>query len=322
MKAVLQYRATAGFRRLLDATAPDWLTVVVVDEDDEETFATEMRDAAVLLHVLKPVTATVIAASPELQLVQKIGIGVNTIDLEAAAAHGVGVANMPGTNTAAVAESALALMLAVLRRVVTLDGETRAGRGWHLADDVVDRMGEIGGRTVGLVGFGAVGPHLAPALRALGANVLYTATAPKEHIPEEVAEWRDLPDLLAESDIVSLHVPHTAETERLLDREAIASMKPGAVLVNTARGGLVDEPALIDALRSGQLRGAGLDVFALEPVDPSNPLLALDNVVLTPHFAWLTPETLQRSMGVAFENCRRVRDDEPLMHEVVPRARG
>ncbi|MBI2705512.1 MAG: hydroxyacid dehydrogenase [Actinobacteria bacterium] len=322
MKAVLQYRATAGFRQFISATAPDWLSVAIIDEDDRETFAREMTDTAVLLHVLEPVTAEVIAAAPRLQLIQKLGVGVNTIDLDAARAHGVGVANMPGTNTAAVAEHTLALMLAVLRRVVSVDAATRAGRGWRLSDEVVDTMGEIGGKTVGLVGFGAVGQHLAHVLRALGATVLYTATAPKDHVPAELAEWRDLPDLLAGSDIVSLHAPLTTATQQLLDAAAIMSMKRGAVLVNTARGGLVDEAALVDALRSRQLRGAGLDVFTQEPVDPANPLLTLDNVVVAPHLAWLTPETLHRSMGVAFENCRRVRDREPLLHEVVPRDGG
>lgn len=317
MKAVLQYRATQGFRRLLDTSAPDWLEVVVVDEEDADSFASEMQDAAILLHVLKPVTAAVIASSPRLRLIQKIGIGVNTIDLDAAREHGVAVANMPGTNTSAVAEATLGLLLAVLRRVVAVDAATREGRGWHLSDDVVDCMGEIRGRTVGLVGFGAVGRSLAPVLGALGARVLYTATARKPDVAPAFAEWRDLPDLMAESDVVSLHLPLTAETERMIDARALASMKPGAVIVNTARGRLVDQEALVASLRSGRLRGAGLDVFDEEPVDRRDPLLELDNVVLAPHLAWLTPETLERSMRVAFENCRRVREGEPLLHEVV-----
>lgn len=320
MKAVLQYRATPGFADQLRREAPDWLQVVIVDEDDRATFAREMLDAHVLLHVLEPVTAEVLAAAPALALVQKIGVGVNTIDLDAARAHGIGVANMPGTNTQAVAEATLALMLAALRRVVTLDQRTRAGQGWNVEADVVDAFGELGGRTIGLVGFGAVGQRLAPILDALGATVRYTATRPK---PEAagVATWRTLPELLAESDIVSLHLPLTAHTEALIDADALATMKPGAVLVNTARGGLLDESAVVDALRSGRLRAAGLDVFRSEPVEPDNPLLALPNVVLTPHLAWHTPETLDRSLGVAFENCRRVRDDEPLQHEIVPRVR-
>jgi phosphoglycerate dehydrogenase-like enzyme len=318
MKAVLQYRASAGFRRRLDEQRPEWLDVVVVDETDKETFTAAMADADVLLHVLEPVTAEVIEAAPRLKLIQKIGVGVNTIDLDAARARGVGVANMPGTNTAAVAELALALMLACLRRVVTIDGETRAGRGWSLDLDLIDGLGEIAGRTVGLVGFGAIGRRLARVLRALDANVLYTATGPKDDRDSEGARFVSWPHLLAEADIVSLHVPLVPETERMIDAAALASMRDGAILVNTARGGLVDEPALVHALTAGKLRAAGLDVFTQEPVDPDNPLLALPNVVVSPHLGWLTPETLDRSMGVAFENCRRVRDGEPLLNEVVP----
>lgn len=321
MKAVLQYRATPGFTAQLLDEAPDWLEIVIVDEDHRDTFAREMLDTQVLLHVLEPVTADAIAGAPELALIQKIGVGVNTIDLDAARAHGVGVANMPGTNTQAVAEATLGLMLAALGRILTLDHRTRAGLGWNIEADVVDSFGEIGGRTVGLVGFGAVGQRLAPVLQALGATVLYTATRPK---PEAagVATWRTLPDLLAQSDIVSLHLPLTEHTDRLIDADALATMKPGAVLVNTARGGLLDETAVVDALRSGHLRAAGLDVFRSEPIEPDNPLLALDNVVVTPHLAWHTPETLERSLGVAFENCRRIRDGEPLLHEIVPHRRS
>ena len=126
-----------------------------------------------------------------------------------------------------------------------------------------------------------------------------------------------LGDLLSESDIVSLHLPLTAETENLLDADALASMKAGAILINTARGGLVDEAALIDALTAGHLRAAGLDVVTVEPAPTGNPLFEMENVVVMPHIAWLTPETLDRSLGIAFENCRRIRDDEELLHRVV-----
>lgn len=319
MKAVLQYRASPLFVERLHALAPPWLRVVVVDETDEEAFAREMCDAHALLHVLEPVTRPVLAAAPELRLVQKLGVGVNTIDLVAATELGIGVANMPGTNTQAVAELTLTLMLAALRRVPTIDASTRAGEGWKLDPRVLDACGELGGRTVGLVGYGAVARRLAPVLAALGAKVLYHA---RREIPDAVGERRSLDALFAESDVVSLHVPLTSETEKLVDARRLAAMKAGAVLVNTARGGLVDEPALIEALRSGRLRAAGLDVFAEEPIAAGNPLLSLPNVVVMPHVAWLTPETLERSLGIAYENCRRVRRGEALLHEVRPPRRG
>ena len=309
MRAVLHHDASPGFRDRIARTAPDWLDVSVVSE--AERLAREMADAQVLLHVLERVTAGMIRAAPGLRLIQKIGVGVNTIDLDAASRHGVAVCNMPGTNSRAVAEMALALMLAALRKVARLDRLTRESQP---PDPLAfDRVGEIAGRAVGLVGYGEVARLLAPVLAAMGARVLYTATARR---PEAGAEWRDLPALLRESDIVSLHLPLTPATEGMIDAAAIGCMKPGATLINTARGGLVDEGALIDALASGHLMAAGLDVTAVEPVPADSPLLALPNVVLTPHAAWLTPETLDRSLHVAFENCRRIRDAEDLLHRV------
>jgi len=254
------------------------------------------------------------AAAPRLRLIQKIGVGVNTIDLDAARARRIAVCNLPGTNSRAVAELTLALMLSALRRIPVYDRATREGRGWSLEPGIQDRVGELGGRTVGLVGYGAVPRLLAPVLEALGSHVVYTASAPKQ---DAIGEWHTLPSLLAESDVVSLHLPLTAETERLLDAAAIGTMKPGAVLVNTARGGLVDESALVEALRSGRLGAAGLDVFPHEPVAPGKDLLALDNVVVTPHVAWLTPETFERSFALAAENSRRLAGGEPLLNRVV-----
>ena len=166
------------------------------------------------------------------------------------------------------------------------------------------------------MGYGAVPRALAPLLRALGARVLYTAREPKPEA-DSFAEWRELPALLDESDIVSLHVPLTPETENLIHAAAIARMKAGTILINTARGGLVDEAALIAALQDGRLQAAGLDVFATEPVPPGNALLHLDNVVLTPHVAWLTLETIDRSLEVALDNCRRLAAGEPLRFQVV-----
>lgn len=312
---VLHYRASPGFRTRLAALAPEWLRVRMVDEGDGERLRHELGDADVLWHVLEPVTAAVLAAAPRLRLVQKIGVGVNTIDLDAARAAGIGVANLPGTNTQAVVEMTLGLMLAALRRLPALDAATRAGRGWTLDRSLFDAVGEIGGRTVGLVGWGAVARRLAPVLVALGAKVIYTARRPAA---EAIAAWCSLDELLAAADIVSLHVPLTPETAGMLDAAAIARMKPGAVLVNTGRGGLVDEAALAAALRAGRLRAVALDVFADEPVAAGHPLLAEESVVVAPHVAWLTPETLERSFTLAIENCRRLRAGEPLLHVVVP----
>lgn len=314
MKAVLHYRATPGFRAAISALENDWLRIAVVDETDKQPFAREMRDADVLLHVLERVTASVIAQAPRLALIQKLGVGVDTIDLDAARARGIAVCNMPGANTRAVAELTLLLMLATLRRLTDLDGQTRNGKGWALDSELLDSLGELGGRTVGLVGFGAVGKCLTPMLHGIGAAVIYTS---RREAAETAATFVALPDLLRSADVVSLHVPLTTETAGMIDERAIASMRPGAVLVNTARGGLVDHDALFRALADRRLRGAGLDVFEAEPVNAAHPILQLPHVVVTPHVAWFTAETLSRGLAVFAENCRRLRDGEPLLNRVV-----
>ncbi len=312
MNIVLHYRASPGFREQLAAVLPKGWALSIIDETDDAAFAAAMRTADVLLHVLRPVRAADIEAAPHLKLIQKIGVGVNTIDLDAARKAGVAVCNMPGTNTQAVAELALMLMLATLRRVTYFDPLMRRGAGWRPDTVAFDRSGEIAGRTVGFVGYGAVPQRLSPVLEALGATLIYNARSPKEGVS---ARFVGLDELFATADIVSLHCPATPETIGMISRDALSRMKKGAVLINTARGELVDEAALVDALNSGALRGAGLDVFCNEPVE-EHPLFGLANVVVTPHIAWLTPETLARSVTVAFENCRRISAGETVLHKV------
>jgi phosphoglycerate dehydrogenase-like enzyme len=312
MKAVLQYRASPGFCARLAAL--EGVDVTVVPETEKAAFAQAMGAAEVLLHALEPVTDAVMAGAPHLRLIQKIGVGVNTIDLEAAARRGIAVCNMPGTNTQAVAEMTLLLMLAVLRRVTTLDALTRAGQGWAPPLAMVDALGELGGRVVGLVGFGAVARRLVPMLQGFGAQIVYAARQP--HADAGIA-FLPLPALLPRADILSLHLPLAPDTAGIIDARALAAMKRGSILVNTARGGLVDAAALHAALVSGPLAAAGLDVFDQEPVPPSHPLLALPNVVVTPHLSWLTAETLDRSLDIIVENCRRLGAGAALLHRVV-----
>lgn len=304
---VLHARPSPGFRDAVDAVFGPG---VVVHVDEAAPLGAVAPDITALLHVLTPVTPDFIASAPKLKLIQKLGVGVNTIALDAAQGHGVAVCNMPGTNSQAVAEMALSLMMAVLRRTCFFDGRTRAGEGWSADPAELDSVGEVAGRTVGLVGFGHSAQLLAPVLAALGARVVYTARSRRD----APYDYWPLERIVAEADIVSLHMPLTDETRGAVDPLA---MKKGAVLVNTARGELVDAARLVEALASGHLRGAGLDVFDREPVAPGDPLLALPNVVLAPHIAWLTPETLVRSLSVAHENIRRLGAGEALLHRVV-----
>lgn len=313
MKVLLHYTPGPAWQRELASVDGHGLQINCCDETDDARFYRLLPEAQVVWHLLRPLSADDLARATSLRLIQKIGVGVNTIDLEAAKARDIRVCNMPGTNSRAVAEMTLLLMLACLRRLPFLDRATREGRGWKLDSSMQDSYGELSGKTVGLMGFGAVAQMLAPILQSMGARVIYTDLKRNLNFMDA---FRELPDLLGEADIVSLHVPLTSTTGNLIDRQRLAMMRPGAILINTARGGLVEQAALLEALKSGRLRAAGLDVFATEPVPSDEALLQLDNVVVAPHLAWLTTGTLDRSLKVAVENCRRLQAGEALLHRV------
>jgi phosphoglycerate dehydrogenase-like enzyme len=299
--------------KVLEFVAPeaDWLDVHYCAEDDDDTFYRELPQAEVIWHVLRPLSGTDLEQATRCRLVHKLGAGVNTIDVETASRRGIAVANMPGANAASVAEGALLLMLAALRRLPELDRATRAGRGWPSDPSLGETVRDIGGATVGLIGYGNIAKRVETIVAAMGADVVHTSTGDDGH-----PGWRSLPDLLAASDIVSLHLPLTAQTSNLLDAAALALMRPSAVIVNTSRGPIIDEKALVDALRGGRLAAAGLDVFAVEPVAADNPLLSLDNVVLTPHVSWYTADTMRRYLTEAVDNCLRIRDGRDLRNVV------
>ncbi|MGB0961142.1 MAG: NAD(P)-dependent oxidoreductase [Mycobacterium sp.] len=302
--------------RVREFLAPhkDWLDVRYCAENDDDTFYRELPDAEVIWHVLRPISGDDLAKARRLRLVHKLGAGINTIDVDAATAGDIAVANMPGANAASVAEGAVLLILAALRRLPTLDRATRAGQGWPSDPTLGETVRDVGGCTVGLIGYGDIAKRVERIVVAMGTpptEVLHTSTR-----DDGRPGWRTLADLLAASDIVSLHLPLTDGTVGLLDRDALSRMKPGAVLVNTSRGPIVDEDALVDALRARQLAAAGLDVFAVEPVPAGNPLLGLDNVVLTPHVTWYTADTMRRYLELAVDNCARLRDGRDLSNLV------
>lgn len=231
---------------------------------------------------------------PNLKIVANYGVGYDTVEVEACAARGVAVTNTPGVLTAATAELAFALLLAVRRRIVAGDRAVREGRwrgGW--ADpDFLGR--DVGGSTLGIVGYGRIGRAVSHLAAAFGMGVLYHSRR------REDEGWRSLDQLLSEADAVSLHVPLTPETRGMLDAERLALLRDGACLVNTARGQIVDEDALVRELVSGRIE-AGLDVFAHEPEVPRE-LLGLPNVVLTPHIGSATAETREAMTRVLVDN--------------------
>jgi phosphoglycerate dehydrogenase-like enzyme len=298
---------------VLDMVAPeaDWLDIRWCHEDDDQTLIDAMPWADAVWHVLRPLSGADLRRSTRLRLVHKLGAGVNTIDSEAATELGIAVANMPGANAPAAAEGTVLLILAAMRRLLELDRATRAGKGWPTDATLGETVRDIGSCTVGLVGYGNIARRVELIAAAMGARVLHTSTG-----DDGTPGWRPLAELLTDSDIVSLHLPLTTQSQGLIGRAALALMKPAALLINTSRGAIVDEDALTEALREGRLAAAGLDVFACEPVDPGNPLLALDNVVVTPHVVWFTRDTMRRYLAEAIDNCRRLRDGEDLVNVV------
>lgn len=253
--------------------------------------------AAVLLRGSPPLTDRVFAAARGLKIVAKHGAGVDSVDMASATRHGVAVMVAGGANADAVAEHALAMMLSLARGLPRLDRETRGGAWRNLKHFTRD----FHTLTVGIVGYGQIGARTARLVQACGASVVIHTRSGIEPPAGMVLE-ADLDRLLSAVDILSLHCPLTEKTRGLIGAAQLARMKPEALLINTARGPVIDEPALVDALRSGRLAGAGLDTFATEPPDPANPLFALPNVLVTPHVAAATTDAMVRMGTIAANN--------------------
>ena len=257
------------------------------------------------------------AAAPRLKLVQLLSAGYDSVDLEAARRANVAVANNGGANAIAVAEHALLLMLAVSRRLIAQHANVAAGR-WR-GNGPAPRLYELAGKTLGIVGLGTIGKKVARLAQAFGMHVLYNDIVRLSEDAEDAlgVRFRLLNELLGNADVVSLHVPLNESTRHMIAEGELGRMKPAAILINTSRGPVIDEAALFRALSGGRLFGAGLDVFDPEPPRADAPLLKLDNVVLTAHFAGPTWDNHVARFRNAFDNVQRVaRGELPLW--VVP----
>ena len=287
----------------------------VADYSDEAARAA-LGQADFVLVATHPLPAGLIAEAPHLRLIQHQGVGYERTDVAAARAAGIPVALCPEGTTVGVAEHTILLILAVYRQLLRADASVRAGQ-W-LQFGLRAGSYELAGKRVGLAGFGRIGRAVARRARAFEAEVSYSdpvrATAAEEGALG--ASYLPFEELLESSDIVSLHLPATAQTRHIMDAAAIARMPRGSILINTARGSLVDQAALVAALRSGHLGGAGLDVFEEEPPRPGDPLLSLPNVVLTPHVAAGTRDALIAKMDAAFANMVRLTCGERPLHVV------
>lgn len=282
-------------------------------QDDTQEIIRRIGDAEAIFTNKTPVTAEVFDACPNLRFIGVLATGYNIVDCDAASAHGVPVCNVPGYGTDAVAQMTFALLLEACHAVGHHSDAVHAGR-WCSSQDYCfwdTKLIELAGKTMGIVGFGRIGQAVGRIAKAFGMRVLaYSRT--ETDAGRAIAKYVPLETLLHESDVVSLHCPMTPQTAGLINKETIAQMKDGAILINTARGALVDEQALADALASGKLYRAAVDVVSYEPMKQDNPLLHAENCIITPHIAWAPKESRQRIMDETVRNLRAFLDGSPV----------
>ena len=263
--------------------------------DSEDRLIERIEEAEIVLNIRSSqrFTERVFANCRQMRMLSVWGTGTDHIDLEAARRRGVAVTNTPGVSARSIAEHTLALLLAVARRIPQIDAATRAG-GWPRGKSV-----ELREKTCGVVGFGAIGSEFARIAAGFGMRVIGWTLHPRE-IPG--VEMVEIEELYRRSDVVSVHLRLSDQTRGFIGTRQFEMMKPSAILVNTARGAVVDESAMYEALSNGRILGAGLDVFATEPLPPGHPLTGLSNVVITPHCAGVTPEALEAGLRLSVEN--------------------
>jgi len=290
-------RANEGIYGVLRSCLPEGFELITLESKDPGEPLEKVRGLDFVIG--GKVTGEMIANAPKLRFIQAPGVGYDGIDVEAAASRGIPAAVSLVGNSDEVAEHVFLLMLAVNRRLREMDQSVRDGR-WLMWDRRLQSF-NLAGKTIGIIGLGRIGQEVAGRARGFKMEVRY-------HDPAVEAEYSHLPldELLGESDYITIHVPLTPGTRGLLDARRIGLLKEGGVLVNTSRGEIVDEPALVEALKAGRLRGAGLDVFDREPPSADNPLFALENVVLTPHVGSGTVDGLRAKAAMYAGNITRV----------------
>jgi phosphoglycerate dehydrogenase-like enzyme len=303
---------TLRIQEIVRTNLPEGFEISFAETYDPAEQAALAIDADFILAGWAEVTGEMMRRAPKLRMIQKWGIGVDRIDLATAEAEGIHVAIAAGSNASPVAEHTLMLMLAVYRRLSLVDSSMRDGK-W-LFPQMRERCFQLRDKTVGLVGFGNIGKAVARKLAGLETHILYyDPVRPDPTLEHELCvEYVPSAQLLKQSDIVSLHLPGGVENRGLFDEHAFKKMKPGAVLINTARGELVNEDALCDALESGSLMGAGLDVFEPEPPADNARLLQFDQVILTPHTAGSVIDNVENVARHVFGNMQKLLNVEPI----------
>ncbi len=273
---------------------------------EEEVILERCAGAQVVLSNKVPLMRPVLQQLPDLKLICVLATGTNNVDLEAAGELGIEVRNVPAYSTVSVAQHALALLLELTNRTGHYSHSVHQGDWtrsrqfcyWH------HQIPELSGKTAGMVGFGQIGRATAAVFHALGMRILANTRTPRNEPDWEGFAWKSIEEIFEQADVISLHCPLTPENAGFVNADLLARCKPGALLINTARGPLVDETALRAALDSGQLAGVGIDVVAEEPMVENHPLLGAPNCIITPHLAWASVEARQRLMDITVENIR------------------
>ena len=288
-------------------------TLTVYDRTEPNEIVSRIGDAEAVIVNKCPITAETMDACPELRYVGVLATGYNVVDVAAAKERHIAVTNIPTYGTTAVAQMVFAHLLAICQHVEAHSAAVHNGE-WNTNPDWCFwnyPLVELAGKTMGIVGFGRIGQTVAGIARALGMNVLAFDRHENE-TGRALARYVSLEELLAQSDVISMHCPLFPETERMINRNTIAQMKDGVYFINTSRGQLVDEQALADALNSGKVAHAGLDVVYTEPIRTDNPLLRAKNCFITPHIAWAPKESRKRLMDIAVDNLAKFVEGKPV----------
>ncbi len=281
--------------------------------DDEEEIIRRIGDAEVVFTNKTPVSRKVINACPNMRMISMLATGYNVVDYTYAKEKGIPVTNVPTYGTASVGQFAIALLLEICHHIGHHDRTVHEGK-WENCEDWCYwdyPLIELDGKTMGVIGFGRIGQTTGRLAKALGMRVLAYDSYPNE-AGKQIAEYVDLDTLLAQSDVIALHCPLFPDTEGIINKENIAKMKDGVILINNSRGPLVVEQDLADALNTGKVAAAGLDVVSTEPVRGDNPLLKAKNCIITPHISWAPKESRQRIMDCAYDNLKAYAEGKPV----------
>lgn len=280
--------------------------VTVYDRTKAEDVVERIGDAEVVYTNKTPITKETLDACPSVKFIGVLATGYNIVDIEAAKEKGIPVSNIPTYGTAAVSQFAIALLLELCHHIGEHSDAVKAGEWTNNADWCFWKypLVELAGKTMGIIGFGRIGQDTGRIAQALGMKVLAYDSFRKPELESETCHYADLDTLLAESDVISLHCPLFPSTEGIINKDSIAKMKNGVMIINDSRGPLIVEQDLRDALDSGKVAGAALDVVSTEPIQMDNPLIGAKNVILTPHIAWAPKESRQRLMDIAVDNLK------------------